>query len=164
MIDRAGLWHTCWQAGNNRKRRLAVEGYLWWAIAGMALIIAELVTGTFYLLVIGIAALVGAAVSYLNFSFWVQAVIAAAIATVGVVFVTRYRTAQSKGAGAALDVGQSAVFESWVSEKDRLARVRYRNALWDARVLDEQALEVGRVLYIQNVEGNTLHVSRTRPA
>ena len=37
-----------------------MDHYWWWAIGGIALIIAELITGTFYLLVIGIAALAGA--------------------------------------------------------------------------------------------------------
>jgi len=139
-----------------------MEGYLWWAIAGMTLIIAELLTGTFYLLVIGVAGLAGAAVSYLNYSLGVQAVVAAAVATIGVVLVNRYRVTQSKsGSGASLDVGQSVVLDSWVNKKDGLARVRYRNALWDAKILDEQAPEVGSALYIRNVEGNTLHVSKT---
>lgn len=139
-----------------------MEQYLWWAIAGIALIIAELVTGTFYLLLIGIAALAGAAVSYLNYSFWIQAIVAAAVATVGVVLVTRHRAIKSKSSGAALDVGQSVVLDAWVSEKNRLARVRYRNALWDAQVLDQQPVETGQVLYIQKVDGNTLHVSTIR--
>jgi membrane protein implicated in regulation of membrane protease activity len=141
-----------------------METYLWWAIAAMLLIIAELVTGTFYLLVIGLAGLAGAGAAYLNLSPWLQAVAAAAVATVGVVLVTRYRPAPSKSGGAALDVGQSVVLDSWVSEKDRLARVRYRNALWDARVVDGPATGAGQVLYIQNVDGNTLYVSSTRPA
>lgn len=141
-----------------------MESYLWWAIAGMALIIVELVTGTFYLLVIGIAGLAGAGVSYLNYSFWVQAVAAMAVATVGVVLVNRYRTSQPKSDSASLDVGQNVVLDSWVSEKDRLARVRYRNALWDAKVLDEQATGTGQVLTIQKVEGNTLYVTKTRSA
>jgi len=56
-----------------------MEPYWWWAIVGIALVIAELITGTFYLLVIGIAALVGAPAAYLNYSFGIQAVTAAAI-------------------------------------------------------------------------------------
>ncbi len=141
-----------------------MEGYIWWAVIGMALIIAELATATFYLLVIGVAALAGSAMAYLNYSFWVQAVAAAAVATIGVVFATRYRASRAAPSGAALDVGQSVVFDSWVSEQDRLARVRYRNALWDALVLDTQSAEAGHMLYIQNVKGNTLHISRTRAA
>ena len=124
-----------------------MEPYWWWAIAGIALVIAELITGTFYLLVIGIAALAGAAAAYLNYSFGIQAVIAAAIAIVGVTLVTRFRHSQASAPSVSLD------------EQDRLARVRYRNAVWDAKVLDAQGVETGRTLYITHVDGNTLHVS-----
>jgi len=141
-----------------------MEDYWWWAIGGIALIIAELITGTFYLLVLGLAALAGAAVAFHQFPFWVQAVLAATVATVGVIMVTRYRRTQISAPNVALDVGQSVVLDGWVSEKDRLARVRYRNALWDAKVLDEQSAEAGRTLYIRHVEGSTLHVSANRPA
>ncbi len=142
-----------------------METYLWWAVAGIALIVVEVITGTFYLLVIGIAAFAGAAAAYLNYSFWAQAVAAVAVAVIGVILVARFRAKQSAApSGAGLDVGQSVVLDSWVSEKDRLARVRYRDALWDARVLDGPAAEVGQVLYIQSIEGSTLHVSKARLA
>ena len=141
-----------------------MSDYWWWAIGGIALIIAELITGTFYLLVLGIAALAGAAVAYAHYSFWTQAVVAAAIAIAGVVWVTRFRKTQVSSPSISLDVGQSVVLDEWVNERDRIARVRYRNALWDARVLDEHGAEAGRTLYIRHVEGSTLHVSVTRPA
>ena len=141
-----------------------MEDYWWWAIGGIALIIAELITGTFYLLVLGISALAGAAVAYLHYSFWAQATVAAAIAIAGVTLVTRFHKTQASSSSVSLDVGQSVVLDGWVNEKDRLARVRYRNALWDAKVLDEQGAEAGRTLYIRRVDGSTLHVSTTRPA
>jgi len=141
-----------------------MESHVWWAVIGIALIIAELATATFYLLVIGVAALAGAAMSYFNFPFWAQALVAVAVATVGVGFAARFRAAKTSPASAGLDVGQSVVLDTWVSEKDRLARVRYRDALWDALVLDAQSVDAGDVLYIHNVAGNTLHVSKARTA
>ena len=141
-----------------------MEAYWWWAVLGIALTIAELITGTFYLLVIGIAALAGAGVAFYTHSFWVQALTATAVAIIGVILVNRFRKTQSMTPTRSLDVGQSVVLDSWISEKDRLARVRYRNALWDARLLDELGAEAGRVLYIARVDGNTLYVSTTRPA
>jgi membrane protein implicated in regulation of membrane protease activity len=140
-----------------------MEAYWWWAIAGIALVIAELITGTFYLLVIGIAALAGAAVAFLHYSFWIQALVAAAIAIIGVALVTRFRKSQASSPAVSLDVGQSVVLDGWVNERERLARVRYRNATWDAKVLDEQGAEAGHTLYIKHVDGNTLHVSAARP-
>lgn len=137
--------------------------YVWWVVIGMALIIAELVTGTFFLLVIGVAALAGAGVAYFGYSFWAQATVVTAVAVVGVLLVHRFRATQRKTKGNSLDAGQSVILESWVSEKDRLARVRYRNASWDAKITDDAPVESGQMLYIQSVDGNTLHVSKTRP-
>jgi membrane protein implicated in regulation of membrane protease activity len=50
-----------------------METYWWWAVVGIALRIAELITGAFYLLVIGIPALAGGAVASYGLSFWAQA-------------------------------------------------------------------------------------------
>jgi membrane protein implicated in regulation of membrane protease activity len=138
-----------------------MDPYLLWVIGGIALVIAELATGTFYLLVIAIGAFAGAGVAYFQQSFWLAAVVSAAVAACGVIVVSRYRAPRAARGSGSLDVGQTVVFESWVSEGDRLARVRYRNSMWDARVLEGGALEGGRVLHIRSVDGNTLQVSVT---
>mgnify|MGYP002788162748 CR=1 FL=1 len=141
-----------------------MDTYLYWALIGIALIIAELLTGTFYLLVIGIAAFAGAAAAYFGYSFWIEAISAAAVAVIGVILISRYRAAApSRGGGQNLDIGQSVVLDSWVSEADGLAKVRYRNALWDARVSGERPAGV-KVYYIHAVDGNTLLVSASKPA
>jgi membrane protein implicated in regulation of membrane protease activity len=76
-----------------------------------------------------------------------------------VIAVGYFRPASAPANSGSLDIGQTVVFENWVSESDRLARVRYRNSMWDARVLDAGTLESGRVLHIRGVDSNTLHVS-----
>ncbi len=158
------LWHTLSSPlKSGALRDKAMDAYWWWAIGGIALIIAELITGTFYLLVLGIAALAGAAVAWLHYSFGIQALIAADIAISGVALVTRFRQNQSSSPGMSLDVGQSVVLDEWVNEADGLARVRYRDAVWDAKVIDQKGAEAGRPLYIKHVDGNTLHVSAIRP-
>ena len=45
---------------------MTMELWLIWVIAGFVLVIAELLTGTFYLLVIGIGAFAGALVAWLG--------------------------------------------------------------------------------------------------
>ncbi len=138
-----------------------MDAYLWWVVAGIALVIAELATGTFYLLVVALAAFAGAGMAYFQQSFWLAAVVAAAVAACGVIAVGYFRPAGAAAGSGSLDVGQTVVFEKWISETDRLARVRYRNSMWDARVLDSGALDAGRVLHIRSVDANTLHVSVT---
>lgn len=139
-----------------------MDAYLLWLIIGIVLIIVEMTTGTFYLLVLGIAALAAAAAAWFGQSFWVQAVISAAVAVAGVLLVNRYRSKADPAAKQSLDVGQSVTLESWISEADGLARVNYRNAQWEARVTGERTPD-GKVFYIHAVAGNTLMVSSARP-
>ena len=137
---------------------------LTWLIAGFILVIAELMTGTFYLLVLGIAALVGAGVGYASGSLVWQAVGAAIIAVAGVICVHRYKQTLSPTRMQALDFGQPAAFDSWVNKGAGHARVKYRDALWDAQVAGDASGEPGEILYITSVDGSTLKVSKTRPA
>jgi membrane protein implicated in regulation of membrane protease activity len=141
-----------------------MDAHLAWLIAGAALIIAELVTGTFYLLVLGVAALVGSGIGYAGGTLLWQSLAAAAVAVAGVVWVQRYKHAVMPERMRGLDVGQPAAFESWVNKGAGHARVRYRDALWDAHIAGDASAEPGEILYITAVDGNTLKVSKTRPA
>lgn len=142
-----------------------MDAYLLWAVTGIALIIIEMLTGTFYLLVLGLAALSAAAVAWFGGSFWVQAVVIAAVSVIGVLLVKRFRgSARAARAmqGPGLDIGQAVTLENWISEADGLARVKYRNAQWEAQVTGERRPD-GKVFYIHAVDGNTLRVSSARP-
>lgn len=133
--------------------------YLLWAIAGFILIIAELVSGTFYLLVLGVAALVGALVAWLGGVFWLQAILAAAATLIGTYLVHSWWQKHPKASQAenSLEVGQTVVFESWVNEASGTARVKYRGASWDAKVTG--AAKPEDVLTIKALEQGVLQVS-----
>ena len=136
--------------------------YLVWTIVGLLLVISELVTGTFYLLVLGVAGLAGAAVAFLGLNFWGQAVVSAVIAVGGVVWIHQRRKLITPAAMPSPDAGQPVVWESWVHEADRRARVSYRGASWEAQVVGECAGQPGEVIYIRAVNGNTLEIAKTR--
>jgi membrane protein implicated in regulation of membrane protease activity len=135
-----------------------------WLIAGFILIIVELLTGTFYLLVLGIAALGGAGVGYAGGAFVWQTVVAAIVAVAGVVWVNQYKKRMAPKRMQGLDFGQPAAFDSWVNKSAGHARVKYRDALWDAQVAGDASGEPGEILYVNSVDGSTLKVSKTRPA
>lgn len=135
-----------------------------WLIAGFILVIAELATGTFFLLVLGIAAFAGAAVAYAGSTLLWQSLAAAVVAVAGVIWVYRYRKTISPKRMQGLDFGQPVAFDSWVNRDTGQARVKYRDALWDAQVAGDASGEPGEILYITSVDGSTLKVSKTRPA
>jgi len=141
-----------------------MEAYLIWLLAGLALVIAELITGTFYLLVLGVAAFGAGAAAWLGAGFPVQVIAAVVVAGVGVYLVHAYRARNAAQQMQPIDAGQPANFESWVDQAAGLARVRYRGASWEARMEGSEAPQPGAVLYVLAAEGNTLRVSAKRPA
>jgi membrane protein implicated in regulation of membrane protease activity len=143
-------------------REARVETYWIWVIAGIALVVAELLSGTFYLLVLGVAAFVAAAVAWFAGPFLAQVVVAGVIAVAGVFWIRSRRHALATPDMAPLDVGQPVTLQSWVSQPDRVARVKYRDALWDAVVDGDARGEAGEVLYITRVDGNTLRVAKQK--
>jgi membrane protein implicated in regulation of membrane protease activity len=137
---------------------------LLWAIAGLALVIVELLSGTFYLLVLGIAAFGAAAAAWAGLGFEGQAVAAAVIALAGSYLVHAYRARNAARQMPPLDAGQPASFEVWVDRAAGLARVRYRGASWEARVEAADEVQPGAMLYVLSTDGNTLKVTSRRPA
>src|SRR5258706_3199276 len=139
------------------------EDFLW-AILGLGLVIVELLTGTFYLLVLGIAAFGAALAAWVGQPFGVQAIVAAAISGFGCYGVHVYRAKNTTRQMAHVDAGQPASFENWVDQGARRARVRYRGTSWDALVDGDAAVDAGAMLYVVTANGNTLKVTTRRPA
>ena len=142
-----------------------MDAYLVWLLVGLALVIVELLTGTFYLLVLGVAAFAAGLVAspWIGGGFAAQSVCAAVVAIAGAYAVHAYRARNAAQQMAPIDAGQPASFESWVDQGAGLARVRYRGASWDARLEPSAALQPGALVYVLATEGNTLRVSAKRP-
>ena len=140
-----------------------MEQDLAWAILGLTLVIVELLTGTFYLLMLGIAAFGAAVAAYFGFEFPAQAMVAGAVAVAGCFGVHAYRARNASTQMAPVDAGQPASFETWIDQGARLARVRYRGASWEARVGGDDVPEPGAVVYVLSAHGNTLKVSARHP-
>ncbi len=139
-----------------------MDAYVWWAVAGIGLIIVEMMSGTLILLILGLAAFVGAAAAWLGYSFATQAVTAAALGAVGMIAASQWKKSHATPASNnSLDIGHTVILESWVSEVDGIAKVRYRNATWDAKVSGTRT-PGGTVFYINATDGNTLLVSSSK--
>lgn len=133
-----------------------------WALVGIALVIAELLSGTFYLVILAIAAFAAAATAWFGQPFGVQVLVAAVAAALGVWQVYSYRIRNRAQQMPSIDAGQPATFEAWVDQQAGLARVRYRGASWDARFDPVEAPEPGGLVYVLSTEGSTLRVSGRR--
>jgi membrane protein implicated in regulation of membrane protease activity len=145
-----------------------VELWLVWVVLGFVLVIAEMLTGTFYLLVIGVGAFVAAAVAWMGGNELVQAVVGGGVALSGAWYVSHLRHAGRADLNREdnfLDRGQPVVLEGWANEAAGLARVRYRGSSWDARLAAGATRPApGSTLYIDAQEGNTLVLVAAPPA
>ena len=109
------------------------ESTIWWLLTGAAVAI-ELITGTFYLLMLAIGLAAAALAAHAGASMTVQLLAAAAIGGGAVLAWHLVRRRQPAGPKASanrdvnMDVGESVHVESWNS--DGTATVKYRGAAW----------------------------------
>jgi membrane protein implicated in regulation of membrane protease activity len=141
-----------------------MDASLAWAILGLALVIAELLTGTFYLLMLGVAAFGAAGAAWLGFAFGPQIIVFAVVSAAGCYGVHAYRAKHRSHRMPSIDAGKPATFEGWIDQAARLGRVSYRGAAWDARVEGAELPQPGALVYVLDTDGNTLKVATKPPA
>lgn len=135
--------------------------WIWW-IAAAVLIGAELVTGTFYLLAIGIAAALGGVAAFLGATEAMQFAIAGVLGVVLTLVAHRWRLARATPPPQpSLDLGQSVRVRAW--NPDGTARVAYRGADWDAELVSADTPRA-ETMYIVATRANTLVLSERKPA
>lgn len=132
--------------------------WTWWLFAAL-LVGAELLTGTFYLLAVGVAVAAGGVAAWLGFPLEVQLVTAGVLSLVGTFVAHRWRLRRTLPAPAPLDVGQVVRVLGW--KDDGTARVAYRGTQWDAE-LAQPGTARAEVMYIVGTRGSTLLVADRR--
>jgi len=131
-----------------------METYVYWILLALVLVGLEIVTGTFYLLVIGIAMAVGGAAAALGLALVWQFVFSAVTGVAGTVMLRRWKSSQaSKAPEVGLDIGLTVKVIKW--NDDGSARVHYRGAEWDAELESADTPREG-TLYIKSVHGSGL--------
>lgn len=106
----------------------------WWMATG-ALVIAELLTGTFYLLMLSLGAAAAALAAHTGLDMTAQVITAALVGGVGVVLWNLKSKHLPAGADAAdthihLDIGATVDVDAW--DAQGLAHVKHRGAVWTA--------------------------------
>jgi membrane protein implicated in regulation of membrane protease activity len=134
----------------------------WWWLATAALVAAELVTGTFFLLMLGVGTVASALAAHAGLGLSGQLVIGAVVGAAAIAVWHRRRSARPRGDVASnpdvnIDIGSRVRVDAWTSEGT--ARVNYRGAGWDARFGGGGAPTPGEHV-IRAVHGNELVLDR----
>jgi membrane protein implicated in regulation of membrane protease activity len=139
---------------------------LWWVFAGV-LVAAELLTGTFYLLMLALGAAAGALAAHAGASGTLQ-LVAGAILGGGATALWHLKRARAPRSAPAeanpdvnLDIGQSVRVGAW--QPDGLARVHYRGASWEVRYAGAGSPAPGEHVIVA-VHGTRLDVAPAGPS
>lgn len=133
---------------------------IWWIVAA-ALIAAELLTGTFYLLAVGVALACGGIAAWLGWSAASQWLTAGILGIVAVALLEWWKSGRATARQPGLDVGQMVQVQSW--GPGRTARVSYRGSTWDAELATPDTPQA-ETMYIAATRGSVLILAASRPS
>ncbi len=135
---------------------------IWWLLMGMA-VAAELVTGTFYLLMFALGLAAAAIAAHMGLEVVAQLVIAAVVGGGAVVawYLVNGNKAASKKAefnsDVNMDIGQTIYVDAW--QADGTASIKYRGAIWMAQLQAGSDATAGNFV-IEQVIGSRLIVKK----
>ncbi|HEU0128801.1 MAG TPA: NfeD family protein [Pseudonocardiaceae bacterium] len=129
-----------------------------WLVAGLLLIAAEVLSGDFVLIMLGVGALVAAGSGALGASIWVEIAAFAgaslALITVARPMLRRRLHPAPVPTNAEALLGDKAVVVNTVDAGG--GKVKLRGELWSARAFDEtEVLEPGQTVTVMNISGAT---------
>jgi membrane protein implicated in regulation of membrane protease activity len=128
--------------------------YIYWFVLALVLLGLEMVTGTFYLLVVSIAAAVGGIAALGGMSLTWQLTLCALAVVAGTIILRRWKKGQvAVVADTSFDVGQPVKVLAW--HENGSVRVFYRGAEWDAEPESPDMPRDG-TFYIKAVRGSSL--------
>ena len=139
------------------------ESSIWWLLAGAAVAV-ELMTGTFYLLMLAVGLMAGAIAAHLGLSLSGQMVIAAIVGG-GAVAAWHWQRRKSPPALPAnanpdvlLDIGEPVHVGRW--NADGTASVKFRGAHWTAIAAHPDELQSPGNFRIREMQGNRLVIEK----
>jgi membrane protein implicated in regulation of membrane protease activity len=139
---------------------------IWWILAG-GLVILEIFSGTFYLLMLAIGLAVGGIAGWLGWGLSGQLVAASVCGISATLLLRRSKIGRPQRSDAArdpnvnIDIGQTLHVDSWntLIGEAPAARVMYRGAMWDIRLAPDTPALPGSFV-ISEIRGSHLIVKQ----
>jgi membrane protein implicated in regulation of membrane protease activity len=135
---------------------------IWWWVAAGAVVVAELTTGTFYLLMVALGLAAGALAAHMGLDLNAQIITAALTSMLLTALWHFYRRRHSvsvpshQNRDVNLDIGEKVQVPAWSA--DGTARIVYRGTHWSARIAAGTVAAPGEHT-IAAMEGSTLFLT-----
>jgi membrane protein implicated in regulation of membrane protease activity len=116
--------------------------FLWWMLSA-GLVLVELMTGTFYLLMLALGAAAAALSQYLGAPVLWQVMVAALLGVVGgaVLNLRQKASNASLDSDLHLDIGKTVMVQEWDAQGQ--TQVKHRGAVWTALTLPHATAQAG---------------------
>lgn len=145
------------------------EWGIWLMLAG-SLVVLELFTGTFYLLMVALGMVAGALVALSGGTLWQQLLATAIVGVIATLSLRRSRFGKSVRIDAAhdpnvnLDIGKTVMVSEWTERPGSQpgARVSYRGAMWDVELAPGNTPAAGTFAILE-IRGSRLIVGTASP-
>ncbi|WP_188710166.1 NfeD family protein [Polaromonas eurypsychrophila] len=139
------------------------ESTIWWLLAGGAVAL-ELMTGTFYLLMLAVGLAAAALAAHFGLALTAQILVAALVGGGAVVLWHWKRSKDPKPAEAQanadvqMDIGETVHVAQW--NADATASVKYRGSQWTVVIADTDAAPQPGLFRVKELQGNRLVVHK----
>jgi len=143
-----------------------MDNWMIWLIAAGIVVIFEIFTGSFYLLMISIGLASGAIAAWYGADITLQLIVAAVVGAIATFALRRSKLGSPQKADVArdpnvlLDIGNTIVVSEWIinGSGKSYARVMYRGAMWDID-LESGAEPKPGTFKIEEIRGSRLTVA-----
>jgi membrane protein implicated in regulation of membrane protease activity len=143
-----------------------MTNWMTWLVLAGVLVILEIFSGTFYLLMIAIGMAAGGVLAWFGADDTVQVIVAAVTALVATYLLRKSKYGKTQLRDAArdpnvnMDIGQVLSINEWKNEQgeQHIARVMYRGAMWDVE-LEPHADPRPGLFKIREIQGSRLIVT-----
>ena len=134
-----------------------ISNWILWSVLAALLLITEMMSGTFYLLVAACGVLMAAMLAYAGLSGMVQLAACGAVCLCGFFLLWKFKPMTTRLAAAENpdvhpDIGQRVIVTR--VDPDGRAFASYRGTVWEVRSEGEEPLQVQKAYVIQRVEGS----------
>ncbi len=137
-----------------------------WFVFALAALIGEVLLGTFYLLIIAVGLAAGGLVAAFGVPFTIQLLAVAVVTGLGLFVLRKTHVLKKREINAArnpdvnIDIGQVVSVASW--GKSHTTQIRYRGALWSARLAQGHAAGAGPHRIVE-IDGSVLVLAPLPP-
>ena len=145
-----------------------MANWMSWLVPAGLLVIMEIFSGTFYLLMVAIGFAAGALMAWLGFAEITQVIVAAVVGLAATYALRKsqygkpHRIDAARDPNVNLDIGQIVRIDDWQNTEGQqfAARVMYRGAMWDVD-LEQNADPAPGLFTIREIRGSRLIVGNS---